>query len=98
MLSTEQINNLIGVEESYQASFELDKILSDEDERVSLFEAFLELEQDLSFDWFTDYFQEEHSNRKDKKQDFTPDGVTELASKLLGAFDNNADICAGTGG
>lgn len=98
MLSTEQINNLIGVEESYQASFELDKILSDEDERVSLFEAFLSLEQDLSFDWFTDYFQEEHSNRKDKKQDFTPQGVTDLASKLLGKSESNADICAGTGG
>lgn len=29
MLSTEQINNLIGVEESYQASFKLDEILYD---------------------------------------------------------------------
>lgn len=29
MLSTGQINNLIGVEESYQASFKLDEILYD---------------------------------------------------------------------
>lgn len=98
MLSTEQINNLIGVEESYQASYKLDKILNDRDARIKLFNAFLELEQDLSFDWFTDYFQEEHSNRKDKKQDFTPQGVTDLASKLLGKSESNADICAGTGG
>lgn len=98
MLSTEQINKLIGVEESYQASFRLNDILFNRDARISLFDSFLRLEQELSFDWFTDYFQEEHSNRKDRKQDFTPDGVTELASKLLGTFDNNADICAGTGG
>ncbi|MCR1902248.1 N-6 DNA methylase, partial [Ligilactobacillus apodemi] len=98
MLSTEQINKLIGVEESYQASFRLNDILFNRDARISLFDSFLRLGQELSFDWFTDYFQEEHSNRKDRKQDFTPGGVTELASKLLGAFDNNADICAGTGG
>lgn len=98
MLSTEQINNLLEVEESYQASFKLAEILSDRDECIKLFDSFLSLEQDLSFDWFTDYFQEEHSNRKDKKQDFTPQGVTDLASKLLGKFESNSDICAGTGG
>lgn len=98
MLSTEQINKLIGVEESYQASFRLNDILFNRDARISLFDSFLRLEQELSFDWFTDYFQEEHSNRKDRKQDFTPNGVTELASKLLGTFESNADICAGTGG
>ena len=98
MLSTEQINNLLGVDESYQASFKLTEILDNRDERIQLFDSFLKLEQDLSFDWFTDYFQEEHSNRKDKKQDFTPQGVTDLASKLLGDSESNADICAGTGG
>lgn len=98
MLSTEQINNLLEVEESYQASFKLAEILNDRDERIKLFGSFLRLEQDLSFDWFTDYFQEEHSNRKDRKQDFTPQGVTDLASKLLGKSESNADICAGTGG
>ena len=98
MLSTKQINELISVNESYYASFRLNDILFDRDARISLFNSFLQLEQDLSFDWFTDYFQEEHSDRKNKKQDFTPDSVTELASKLLGVFDSNADICAGTGG
>lgn len=98
MLSTEQINNLLEVEESYQASFKLAEILNDRDECIKLFDSFLRLEQDLSFDWFTDYFQEEHSNRKDKKQDFTPKGVTDLASKLLEKSESNADICAGTGG
>lgn len=98
MLSTEQINRLLGVEESYQAAFKLAEILNDRDECIKLFDSFLRLEQDLSFDWFTDYFQEEHSNRKDKKQDFTPQGVTDLASRLLGKSESNADICAGTGG
>lgn len=98
MLTTEQINNLIGVEESYQASFKLQELLDDKSQRNQIFASFLELESDLSFDWFTDYFQEEHSDRKGKKQDFTPNGVTTLASELLGDFNSNADICAGTGG
>ena len=98
MLSTEQINNLLGIDESYQASFKLAEILDNRDARIKVFDSFLKLEQDLSFDWFTNYFQEEHSNRKDRKQDFTPNGVTDLASKLLGSFESNADICAGTGG
>lgn len=98
MLTTEKINELIGVVESYQSSYELQKIMIQPDQRVKLFNAFLQEETDLTFDWFTDYFQEEHSDRKGKKQDFTPDGIVKIANGVLGETNSNADICAGTGG
>ncbi|MBB1080233.1 N-6 DNA methylase [Limosilactobacillus sp. STM2_1] len=98
MLSVETINNLIGIDESYKAPIKLQSILNDSNKRTELFNQFLEKESDLSFDWFTDYFQEEHSDRKNKKQDFTPDGIVKLVSSLLGDFATNMDICAGTGG
>lgn len=98
MLSVETINSLIGIDESYKAPIKLQRILNDSNKRIELFNQFLEKEKDLSFDWFTDYFQEEHSDRKNKKQDFTPDGIVKLVSSLLGGFKVNTDICAGTGG
>lgn len=98
MLSIEEINKLLGVDESYKASSVLFKKLMSKDERQKLFKVFLTKETDLTFDWFTDYFQEEHSDRKKNKQDFTPDGVVTLVNRLLGSTQFNADICAGTGG
>lgn len=67
MLSVETINSLIGIDESYKAPIKLQRILNDSNKRIELFNQFLEKEKDLSFDWFTDYFQEEHSDRKNKK-------------------------------
>lgn len=98
MLTIQKINELIGINESFQASYKLTEIMQDEQQRNNLFAAFLTEEQDLSFDWFTEYFQAEQSDRKNKKQDFTPDGIVTLASSLLGSTVSNADICAGTGG
>lgn len=98
MLTINKINELIGVTESFHASYKLTEIINDKSERGKLFELFLLEEQDLSFDWFTEYFQAEHSDRKGKKQDFTPDGIIRVANGVLGATESNADICAGTGG
>ena len=98
MLTIADINELIGVEESFHASYKLMETLEDREKIEKLFENFLEKEQNLSFDWFTEYFQAEHSDRKGKKQDFTPDGIVSLASGVLGHTASNADFCAGTGG
>lgn len=98
MVTTDKINDLLGIAESFHASYKLTEILKDKAQRELLFSSFLELDQDLSFDWFTEYFQEEHSDRKGKKQDFTPDGIIKVASGVLGDTESNADICAGTGG
>ena len=97
-LTVDVINKLIGVNESYKASDKLMSIMFNREERDKVFRSFLEIEKDLSFDWLTEYFQAEHSDRKGKKQDFTPDGIIQVASGVLGSTDSNADICAGTGG
>lgn len=98
VLSNEIIDKLIDVSESFHASYKLKELLENKESRENLFHSFLEYENDLSFDWFTEYFQSEHADRKGKKQDFTPDGIVTLASELLGSTDSNVDICAGTGG
>lgn len=98
MITTDKINDLLGITESFHASYKLGDILKNQEGREELFSSFLKEEQDLSFDWFTEYFQEEHSDRKGKKQDFTPDGIIKVASGILGDTESNADICAGTGG
>ena len=55
----------------------------------------------MSYDWFFEYFQDEHADRKKKKQDFTPKCVAELLSRiaLTGEGDpgNYYECCAGTG-
>ncbi len=56
----------------------------------------------VSYDWFYEYFQDEHAERKKKKQDFTPICVADLLSKLSMSSCGNAghyyECCAGTGG
>ena len=39
---------------------------------------------DMSHDWFQQIYEEELSQRKEKKQDFTPNVIGELSSKLCG--------------
>lgn len=98
-LTTDKINELIGVSESYQASDKLKSILFDKEKREDLFRAFLEVETDLSHDWFHGYFQDEHADRKNQKQDFTPQSISELLSEILGTNRGRTlDVAAGTGG
>ncbi|EPT6434268.1 N-6 DNA methylase, partial [Escherichia coli] len=55
----------------------------------------------VDFDWFYEYFQEEHADRKNKKQDFTPESVASLLTELSDVEENNGlyyECCAGTGG
>lgn len=97
------INEQLGVSDSYQAPEALLKILYNKEVREQVFRNFLmEYEGDVSYDWFTLYFQEEHADRKNKKQDFTPNSVAKLLSELTSGNDcNNSliyDAPAGTGG
>ena len=98
MLTVEQINKLLEVEESFHASYKLTEILKVKNKREGLFERFLRLETDLSYDWFLEYYQSEHSDRKGRGQDFTPDAVAEITNKILGQGKSNLDICSGVGG
>ena len=49
-----------------------------------MFFQFLEaFDYDLSYEWFYNYFQDEHADRKNNKQDFTPVCVSNLISEML---------------
>lgn len=97
-ITTEDINNILGISESYQLHGALMDILFNKEKRTQTFKKFLDLESDLSYDWFLDYFQEEQAARKSLKQDYTPVCLCDLLSELS---DNNGivwDCCAGIGG
>lgn len=98
MLTTKQINELLGITESYKASDKLMKLLFKKEKREKLFEEFLKIETDLIYDWFHVYFQEEHADRKVKKQDFTPNSISEVLVKLVGGASSTLDVASGTGG
>ena len=92
------INDLLGISESYEMPTKLMTILADKKNREELFNKFLEEKKDLSYDWFTDYYQEEQGDRNALKQDFTPDCICEIVNKVNEKADKIADICSGTGG
>lgn len=98
----EKINRMLGINESYKAPGRIMEILSNKDNVKKVFSEFLkEFEYDLSYEWFRQYFEEEHADRKGNKQDFTPDGVTKMLTRLAGDAPQYGiihDAAAGTGG
>lgn len=60
MIDSNSINKILGIKESYELPDRMMELLINN--TTELFEKFLKLENDLSYDWFTDYFQEQHSN------------------------------------
>ena len=79
-----KVNDLLGISDSYQAPEKIMSILKDESKRKEMFFKFLELfDYDLSYEWFYKYFQDEHADRKNNKQDFTPVCVSNLMSAML---------------
>ncbi|MCD1025807.1 N-6 DNA methylase [Enterococcus sp. SMC-9] len=98
MIKTDQINHLLGIKESYQASDALTKILFDKDKRENLFKAFLDKDCNLDKDWFHVYFEEEHANKLKYAQDFTPASIALLLSKIIGNRPGmRMDVASGTG-
>lgn len=98
MITSEDINKILQIKESFKLPEKLMSILLNAEERGEVFQKFLDLETDLSFDWFTNYFQEQHSNRDNMMQDFTPEELTNLLPSLAKDFKTVVDVCAGTGG
>lgn len=93
-MKAEEINKIIGVEESYQASTKLLSILLSE-KKNDLLKKFSDFP--LQDDFFNIYYQEEHSDRVKNKQDYTPQNVGALLNKLVGKSKTFLDMCAGTG-
>lgn len=97
----EKINGLIGVDESYKAPERVMQIISDKNTAKEVFLSFLkEFNYDLSYEWFNDYFEDEHADRKNNKQDFTPESVSKLIAETFGQTPQYGVIyepAAGTG-
>lgn len=98
MLTSTTINQIFDIKESFQLPGQLSAILRDKTKREEVFESFLAFHLDTSFDWFTEYFQEQHANRDKMMQDYTPKEVCELTTSMCDSFESVVDICAGTGG
>ena len=98
---TTKINNLLDIKESYKAPARVMEILyGDKTDRDEIFMKFLDaFNKDVTYDWFHEYFQEEHADRRNQKQDFTPQSISRLLSEMVG-YDGNTyyEPAAGTGG
>lgn len=96
-------NKIFGVDDSYKAPEKIMEIIYNKKEREELFKKMLEVNNyDVSFDWFHEYFQNEHADRKNKKQDFTPKTVAKLLTSLVSEAEKEEgffyECCVGTGG
>ncbi|WP_461240793.1 N-6 DNA methylase [Paucilactobacillus sp. N302-9] len=96
----ENVNKILGIKESFKAPDKLMELLFDSEKRIEMFQKFLDISTDMSFDWFHQYFQEEQAERKTNKQDFTPNSVAEIMSRLTADKRSNSyyEVAAGTGG
>lgn len=99
--TTKQINNLLGIEDCLKAPEVLMKAMLNPKKREHLFNDFLKIEKDLSYDWFQDYYEEEQSQRKTFKQEFTPTSIAKLISQIVSDGKDASsflDPSAGNGG
>jgi len=97
IISTDKINVLLDIKENYQAPAKMLELMLNDTERPKLFEAFLAFETDLSQDWFVQYFEDEHADRKKKKQDFTPLCISKLMAKIVSGGKTYFEPAVGTG-
>ena len=60
-------------------------LLGDQQARDDMYKELLKINRyDMSHDWFQQIYEEELSQRKEKKQDFTPNVIGALSAKLCG--------------
>ena len=96
-ITTEAINELFGIKESFELPKSLMEKLLDKEEKDKLCRDFMQFDFDMHNDCLRDYFQANAANRSELKQDYTPDCLCQLISKLLPSSNKIIDICSGTG-
>lgn len=99
MLAVEQINQILEVDDAYKQPAKMLSLMLDDVRREETFRKFLEIETDMSYEWFQQAFEDEHADRKIKKQDFTPKSLSVLMARLIGVESNTYfESTAGNGG
>lgn len=96
-ITTEAINKLFGIKESFELPGVLLKKLLDKEEKDKLCSEFMQFEFDTRNDCLRDYFQINNANRSNLKQDYTPDCLCKLVAELLPPCERIIDVCSGTG-
>lgn len=92
------VNKLLGVDDAFKAPTKMMELMLDGKKREETFKKFLEIETDMSYEWFNEYFSDEQAERKSKKQDFTPTSVSNLVAQLVGKDKSTYyEPAAGTG-
>ena len=93
----DDLKTFIGAAESFDIPDKLMACLLDNDKRIKLFDKVCE-NVDLTKDGLRDLFQNELAQRSNLKQDYTPDCICEIVSKIIPEdAEIAADICSGTG-
>ena len=90
------LNEFLGIHESYQLPDALMAALLDRSRRAELLGIVADGVEGAT-DPLRDYFQENHSNRDAMMQDYTPDCLCELVSRLAPDAPRMLDLCSGTG-
>lgn len=81
-----QLKEIFNIEDLNDLPAAITNVLcGDIEQRDVVYRLLLKLNNyDVSFDWFQNIYESDFSERKQKKQDFTPHSVGELASNLTG--------------
>lgn len=90
------IREILGISEMYEFIRYLKDIIFDKQRREEYFNKIIE-DIDLSTDFMRDVFQAEAAQRKQMKQDYTPDCICKLFYELSTTPAAVLDECAGTG-
>lgn len=98
-MTTKEAFSLFGIEDLKDLPDAVTQVLEgDLRTRDSIYRTLLETNNyDLSFDWFQDLYENELAERKQKKQDFTPQTVAALCSMLTGQTGTIHEPTAGNG-
>lgn len=80
LLTLFKVNDIRTLPESIMAV-----LLGNQEERDAIYQQLLRMnDYDMSYDWFQQLYEEELSQRKEKKQDFTPQVLGSIASMICG--------------
>ena len=93
----EHLKEILNCRETSEIPEKLLKTLLDKDRCNDLLVSIDKALKHKEVDEFRDFFQNEQSNRKELKQDYTPDGISLLLANIAHKTQKVADICSGTG-
>ena len=78
--------NLFGIDDIIDLPEAVMRLIEgDSEKRTEVYKEMLKLANfDLSYDWFQEIYEDELSQRRQKKQDFTPNSIGVIAAKICG--------------